>query len=73
MNVIAVITDPEEVRKILLHLVKIGPGRAADRHRGWIQTSCNLLSVSLPAPGEYCVLRCLSAASERLPLDSRLG
>ena len=34
MNVIAVITDPDEVKKILRHLVKIGPGRAADRLRG---------------------------------------
>jgi hypothetical protein len=55
MEVIAVITDPEEVRKILLHLVKIGrspPGLTAP---GWIQTSCNLLSVSLPAPGNQHV------------------
>jgi len=41
MNVIAVIIDLEEVRKILLHLVKIGRGggaplrRPADPHRGW--------------------------------------
>jgi hypothetical protein len=72
MNVIAVISDLDEVKKILHHVVKIGrspPGLGAP---GWIQTSCNLSSVSLIAPGEYCVLRCLSAASERLPLDSML-
>ena len=34
MRILAVITEPEEVRKILRHLVKVGPGRAADRHRG---------------------------------------
>jgi hypothetical protein len=52
MNVIAVITDPEEVHKILRHLVKIGrspPGLGAP---GCIQTSCNLSSVSLIAPGD---------------------
>jgi hypothetical protein len=66
MEVIAVITDPEEVRKILLHLVKIGrspPGLTAP---GWIQTSCNLLSVSLPAPGEQHV----SSAFVGLPNSS---
>jgi hypothetical protein len=40
MKVIAVITKPEEVRKILRHLVKIGRGsaplrRPADPLRGW--------------------------------------
>jgi len=44
-KLIVYITDPQGVRKILRHLVKIG------RHRGWIQTSCNLLSISLLAPG----------------------
>jgi hypothetical protein len=34
-SVIAVITDPEKVRKTLHHLVKFGPGRAADLVRGW--------------------------------------
>ena len=28
------INDPQEVKKILRHLVKIGRGRPADRHRG---------------------------------------
>jgi len=46
MKVIAVITEPEEVKKILRHLVKVGPGRAADHHPGWNRASCNLLSVS---------------------------
>ncbi len=31
MKVVAVIEDPDEVRRILRHLVKIGPGRAAVR------------------------------------------
>ena len=37
-------TDPEEVRKILRHLVKIGPGRAAVRLPGWAGT---------PVPGRH--------------------
>jgi len=79
MNVIAVITDPEAVKKILRHLAKIGPGgaplrRAADPHQGWNRASCNLLSVSfISAPGEYWVFHWVSAASERFPLDSKLG
>jgi len=36
MNVIAVIIEPEEVKKILRHLVKVGPGRAAGHHQDWI-------------------------------------
>jgi len=52
MNVIAVITDPQQVCKILLHLVKTGRRRPADLLRGGIQTSRNRQSVSLPAPGE---------------------
>jgi Arc/MetJ family transcription regulator len=37
MKVIAVITEPEEVHKILRHLVKISPGRAATRLLASIQ------------------------------------
>ena len=57
MRILAVITEPEEVRRILRHLVKIGPGgaplrRAADPLRGWIRASCNCQSVPfLCAPG----------------------
>jgi hypothetical protein len=47
MRILAVITEPEEVRKILRHLAKV-----SRPPRGWIQTSCNLLSVSLPAQGD---------------------
>jgi hypothetical protein len=42
MNVIAVITDLAEVKKILRHLVKIGPGRATGPHRSLIRASCNI-------------------------------
>jgi hypothetical protein len=57
MNVIDVITDPDEVKKILRHLVKDGPGgaplrRAADPHPGWNRAPRNGQSVSLPAPGD---------------------
>jgi hypothetical protein len=41
MNVIAVITEPEEVKKILRHLVKVGRGRPADHHPEWTRASCN--------------------------------
>ena len=57
MKVIAVITKPEEVRKILRHLVKIGRGsaplrRPADPLRGW----------ALPAGSELRVIANLSTA-----------
>ena len=75
MKVIAVITEPEEVRKILRHLVKIGPRRAADRLRDWASqwrttpidpTSLNWPSVhSLFAPGgiTLCLLPAVASLS----------
>ena len=56
MRILTVITDLEEVRKILRHLDKVGrspPGLGAP---GWIQTSCNPYPVSLPAAGGEHVL-----------------
>ena len=68
MRILAVITEPEEVRRILRHLVKIGPGRPADPLRGWIRASCNCQSVPfVSAPGDACVLHWFSCASARLP------
>jgi hypothetical protein len=51
LRILAVITEPQEVQKILRHLVAIGRGRPADRHRDWIRASCNDQSVPQPAPG----------------------
>ena len=54
MRILAVITEPDEVKKILRHLVKVGPGRAAGHHPGWIRAWCNDQSVPLPAAGAFC-------------------
>jgi hypothetical protein len=66
MNVIAVITEAEEVEKILRHLVKGGRGRPAVHRRDSIQ----LRSTDNPSP---CWLRAMGMSLQLLLSFSKGG